>query len=95
MDDKITQNVLDQIKSGQVKMHSRTYFFLKTFLSVVLVMLVAALVWFFFSLILFSLQRHGAFYIPLFGLVGIKAFVASFPWFIFVLESFCLFYWIN
>lgn len=83
MEDEITKNILDQIKSGQVKMHSRTYFFLRTFLSVVLVMLVAFLAWFFFSLVLFSLQRHGAFYVPLFGLAGIKAFFLSFPWFVF------------
>jgi len=83
MEDEITKNILDQIKSGQVKMHSRTYFFLRTFLSVVLVMLVAFMAWFFFSLVLFSLQRHGAFYVPLFGLMGIKAFFLSFPWLVF------------
>lgn len=85
MENKITQNVLEQIKSGQVKMHSRTYFLVRAFLSAALIFLTALFAWFFFSLMLFVIQRHNALYLPLFGLTGLKALLISFPWLVLIL----------
>ncbi|MCL5774808.1 MAG: hypothetical protein M1333_01185 [Patescibacteria group bacterium] len=85
MENKITHNVLEQIKSGQVKMHSRAYFILRTCLSAGLVFLAAVFTWFFFSLMFFVIQRHNAMYLPLFGLTGVKALLVSFPWFVLAL----------
>lgn len=83
MENKIAHNVLEQIKAGQVKMHSRTYFAARTAASILLVSLTALLAWFLFSLIFFILIRHGALYLPLFGLAGLWALFVSFPWFVF------------
>lgn len=83
MENKIANNVLEQIKTGQVKMHSRGYFVTRTAASILLVSLTALLAWFLFSLIFFILIRHGALYLPFFGLAGLWALLTSFPWFVF------------
>lgn len=83
MENEITNKVLEQIKTGQIKMRSRSYFIARTTALVLLVSLTALLAWFLFSLIFFVLFRHGALYLPLFGLAGLWALCASFPWFVF------------
>ncbi len=83
MENKITQNVLAQIKSGQVRKHSRAYFAVRAACSIFFVTLTALVAWFLFSLILFILLRHGAFYLPLFGLIGLRILFFSFPWVVF------------
>lgn len=83
MENKITHNVLEQIKSGQVKMHSRTYFVFWAVFSAASIVLTAFLAWFFFSLMLFALERHNALYLPLFGVRGFWVFLLSFPWLVF------------
>jgi hypothetical protein len=74
------KEVLDKIKSGEIKMTSRWYFGMQTVL-----LCIGGLVLFFFivyllSFIIFSLRATGLLFLPKFGFTGLRLLVGPFPW---------------
>lgn len=92
----VSGQVLDKIKSGDVKMHSKSYFVLKTILFILGTILALTFTLFIVSFIIFILRANGILFLPGFGFRGFGAFFTSFPWillavavlFIVVLELF-------
>ena len=76
----IQQTVLEKIHAGDVSMHSRMFFLLRTILFSVVALLVLALSLFVLSFVFFSVHESGVRYLLEFGEGGIGAFVVLFPW---------------
>jgi hypothetical protein len=78
-------NLLEQIKSGEIKMRPRSYFIAKATLQLIALLLAALLAVFFLSFLVFRLKLSGALLMPGFGVGGIKDLLLSLPLFIVVL----------
>ena len=76
----ITSEVLDKIKSGDIKMKSRLYFCLKIFLLALGVLILSFFIVYIVSFIIFSLRSSGILFLPSFGSPGMKIFLKSLPW---------------
>ena len=76
----ITGEVLEKIKSGQVKMRPKAHFVLKTALVALGFILIILFVLYLISFIVFTLRMSGIWFAPGFGLYGIKIFLFSLPW---------------
>ena len=74
------ENITEKIKSGEIKMRSRTYFFFRLVLAVFAAFLAVFFLLYLASLIVFSLKIKGVWFLPAFGLQGIGIFLASLPW---------------
>ncbi|MGE5298322.1 MAG: hypothetical protein ACM3KM_04110 [Acidobacteriaceae bacterium] len=78
--DQFTKNILDKIKTGKVKMHSRAYFIgqsIAILSGIVLILLLAVLA---SSFLIFTLKATGRIFLPAYGIRGIRAFILIFPW---------------
>lgn len=76
----ISENVLDKIKKGEIKMRPKLYFILKMILLTLGVIIFFLLTFSLVSFIVFTLRANGVWFLPGFGLPGIRAFFVSLPW---------------
>jgi len=83
----LTNKVLDKLQSGQIKMHPKKYFILKTALIVLSVIIVAFFTLYLISFIIFAMRASGAWYLPNFGFYGLKAFLAFLPWLLILMAA--------
>lgn len=89
-DNSIKKKILNQIKKGEVKMHSRAHFLLRSaFVFFGLVLAVFALIYL-VSFIFYFLKQSGTFYLSGFGPRGLFLFLGSFPWMLAILVLFLL-----
>jgi hypothetical protein len=80
-----SEKVFEKIKQGKVKKRSKLYFVLKNVILVILIFLMFLFSMFLGSFILFTLRATGALFLPIFGLLGLRTFIFSFPWFLVVI----------
>lgn len=80
-----SEDILEQIKSGEIKMLPRSYFIAKGALQLIALLLAALLAVFFLSFLVFRLKLSGALLMQGFGPGGIKDLLLSLPLFIVVL----------
>lgn len=76
----IQKNVLEKIRTGEVSMHSRSYFTFREILIDGGVVLVSVLSLFVLSFLFFSIQQSDQQYLLTFGGKGTLAFLELFPW---------------
>lgn len=72
--------ILDTIKSGEAKMHSRAYFFAQAVFVVLGAIALFLVILFVATFIIFALQENGGLFATNFGFVGWESFFASLPW---------------
>lgn len=72
--------VINTIKSGEVKMHSRSYFIAQTLLAALGAVLVFFFILFISTFIIFALQENGGLFAAGFGPPGWLIFLNSLPW---------------
>ena len=75
-----SDEIINTIKSGETKMHSRAYFFAQAALAMISAVLLFLLIFFVATFIIFALQENGGFFATNFGPAGWGAFFASLPW---------------
>lgn len=76
----IEKKVLNAIEKNQIKPHSKWYFVAQSsFFGIGLVVL-ALLVLFFSSLVIFNIRQSGSYMAPGFGFYGVGLFLLSLPW---------------
>jgi hypothetical protein len=75
-----SDEIINTIKSGETKMHSRAYFMARATLVLLAAVLLFLLILFVATFIVFALQENGGFFATNFGPVGWGAFLASLPW---------------
>lgn len=80
----LADKVSDRIHSGKVKMRPKVYFILKTVLIILGIILAGLFVLFLMSFIFFVLRARGVWYLPGFGLPGIRALFVLLPWLLFL-----------
>jgi len=78
----LVDNVLERIKSGQIRMRPKFYFILKTILAIGGIMLIGGFTLFLISFIAFHLRASGIWYLPGFGPQGFGAYLKLLPWFL-------------
>jgi len=81
----IGENVINKIKSGEIKMKPRIYFILRTVFWVSGVLLSFLFIIYLISFIVFSLRASGVWFLPRFGLPAAGIFLKSLPWLLIVL----------
>jgi hypothetical protein len=74
------ENILEQIKSGKVKMRPKVYFILRPIVFVLLLIIVIVAVIYLISFMLFAMRINGGAFVFSFGLQGIWAIIRSLPW---------------
>jgi hypothetical protein len=77
---KLSDKILERIKSGQIKMKPKLYFVLKTILVAVGIFIIGSFILFLISFIGFHLRAGGVFYLPGFGLQGFGVYLKLLPW---------------
>lgn len=75
-----SKELLNKIKKGELKKHSKLYFVFKGFVYGLGLVLVIAFSVSLGSFIIFSLRASGALFLPRFGFLGLRIFLSSFPW---------------
>jgi len=78
----LVNQVLEKIKSGQIKIRPKIYFILKTILIIGGVLGFGVLVIFLISFIRFHLRASGIWYLPGFGFRGLGIYLKLLPWFL-------------
>lgn len=76
------KEILDKIKKGELKKHSKLYFIVKGFIYGLGIVAVLAFSVVLGSFIIFFLRASGALFLPRFGFLGLRIFLSSFPWFL-------------
>ncbi|MBL8031708.1 MAG: hypothetical protein JNK33_05300 [Candidatus Doudnabacteria bacterium] len=76
----ISQNVLEQINSGQIKPTSRAYFVFRVGVFTVAMVVLVLLVIYTSSLVFFGLRSSGAWFAPGFGLSATRSALLIVPW---------------
>ena len=77
---KLADKIEEKIKSGQVKMKTKSHFIFKTILHILAGILIALTTIFLLSFILFILRTHGIWLMPTLGFRGLMTFFVSLPW---------------
>ncbi len=77
----IEKEVSEKIKSGDIKMKSRSYFVLRTILLIAVIVILALFVIYLISFIIFSLHTSGVWFLPSFGIL-----FSSLPWLLILLS---------
>lgn len=78
--DSIKNNILEEIKSGKIKMRPKIYFWVKLVFFIFLVVILFLVSVFLISFILFVLNISGGWFLTKFGWGGIKSLFLSLPW---------------
>jgi hypothetical protein len=81
-----SDEIINTIKSGEAKMHSRAYFAAQAALVVLGAVLLFLLILFLATFIVFAMQEDGGFFAINFGPVGWGVFFTSFPWIMLLLS---------
>lgn len=76
----LQETVLAEIKTGNTRMIPKWHFVLKAALIAVGLIIVLVILLYLASFMFFILNKSGAWLLPVFGLRGVSAFMASFPW---------------
>lgn len=74
------EEILDAIKAGDIKMRPRWQFVVRGILAVLGGVLIALVLLYLISLIIFTARQTGAAFVPAFGLRGAFAFARALPW---------------
>jgi hypothetical protein len=74
------KNVVDTIKSREIKMRSHAYFATRAVFVILAAILLFLLIVFVATFIVFALQQNGGFYATNFGPAGWEIFLFSLPW---------------
>ena len=82
----IEKEVSEKIKSGDIKMKSRSYFVLRTILLIAVIVILALFVIYLISFIIFSLHTSGVWFLPSFGFHSIGILFSSLPWLLILLS---------
>jgi len=80
------KSVLDKIQAGDVRMKSKSYFIAKMVMIIVVALLVLLTSAFFVSFISFSLRASGRLILLGYGWQGLKIFLITFPWGLFLVD---------
>lgn len=83
---KLTSRVLDEIKSGRLKMRPKWHFILSNALLITGGIIVLLALLYLISFVAFVLRQNGVWFIPIFGLRGWFAFLVSLPWLLIALS---------
>ena len=81
----IRDAVLEKIHKGQARMRPKWHFILKTVLLFIGLVIVLLAFLYLASFTIFILHQTGVWFLPIFGLRGIRAFLFSLPWFLILL----------
>jgi hypothetical protein len=81
-----SEEIINTIKSGEAKMHSRAYFVARAVFAIIAALVLFTLILFIATFIIFALQQNGGFFATNFGLGGWAIFLESLPWVIFLLS---------
>ena len=76
----IKKAVLDKIKGGNIKPHSRFYFTFNNALTVATIVIIFLVLLFITSFVFFALETSELWFLPIFGIKGIGILLANFPW---------------
>lgn len=79
-ENNIQEKVFEKIHAGNVSMHSRTYFILRTAIVIVTALFVLLLSFFAFSFVFFNVHESGARFLLGFSGQGLMASISLFPW---------------
>ena len=74
------KNVIDTIKSRDIKMRSHAYFTVRAIFVILAAVLLLLLILFVCTFIIFALQQNGGFFATNFGPAGWETFLFSLPW---------------
>jgi len=74
------EDIINSIKSGKAKMHSRAYFIVRTALAIIGAVAIFFLILFVATFMIFALQENGGFFATNFGPGGWGVFLESLPW---------------
>ena len=80
MSNELRDKVLGAIKNGKVKMRPKWHYVLKTALAITGGVLLSLALLYLVSFIFFALRANGVWFMPAFGLSGMRTFVMSLPW---------------
>ncbi len=72
--------LMERIKKGEVKRHSKGYFLIRGLTYALIIIAVLGFCLFLGSFIFFAIRATGIFFLPIFGLLGLRVFFLSFPW---------------
>ena len=84
-------NIIQKIKTGEVRMQPRWHFVFRTLLLIVGTAITALLAIYFLSFILFALRKTGLVFAPQMGFPGITFFITASPWLLVALVLIFLF----
>lgn len=85
LNESVQDNVRRAIASGNVTMRSRWYFVANAVLLIIGTMLVALTLLYIGSFIIFILHQTGVWFIPSFGMRGLREFLIALPWLLILL----------
>jgi hypothetical protein len=74
------EDILEQIKSGKIKMRPKVYFFLRPIIFVFLLIIVIVAIIYLISFMFFAMRINGGAFVFSFGFQGIWSIVRSLPW---------------
>jgi hypothetical protein len=84
--DRVKNNVLDKIRSGEVKMHSKYIYFFKVSVIIALAVFVTFISSALISFIMFSVIVSGRLILLGFGFRGLVTFIITFPWLLLLID---------
>lgn len=87
----IKDKVLETIRNGEVKMHSRRHFILKTGLLITGCVLLFFSLLYLVSFIVFVTRQNGVWFVPIFGFRGLRSSFVSLPWFLILISILFIF----
>src|SRR6185437_2652081 len=82
-----TDQIIEGIKKGNVKMRPRWYFVLLEILTAVALVIILLIAIYLASFIIFVLHQSGAWFVPVFGLAGWYALFNALPWVLILLSA--------
>lgn len=89
--DNSSRQIIEKIKSGQVKVRPRALFVFKDIILAVAAVLCFLAVVFLASFTLFVVRSNGAWLLTSFGWPGVRIFLISLPWVLFLVAAFFIF----
>lgn len=88
-EDKLEDQIMGAIKSGDIKMRPRWYFRLRNTLGATAIIIILLTAVYLGSFIIFVLHQDGTWFVPVFGILGWFALFNALPWVLITLS--CLF----
>ena len=84
----ISNELMDKIKKGDLKMIPKTYFILRIILIIIGIIVILGASLYLASFLLFIIKRSGLWVLPIFGFRGMGMLASSFPWLIILITLF-------